>query len=715
MKLLCIWTAPEGEDAYEKRTFAGLGGRYVREVLEKIRHLEGWEIDLQYVCSKLHYDTPKDSDADNVDQLRQAVPHYDSVVLLGPYATKHILHTKGYQNLIGHTYGNMTVNYDPIAVIKNSKLHNVFVDILYKAVGRDKTPTDPPFMVCSPEQIIDLIKRHVGPIVLDLETYQEVEEKTPDPYKAIILCAGFHLNGGIYITDTFTCSLARELGGRTIVVHNADFEWQIFKHQFGIEPTVIDTIETEYLTDPRRGAKRGLKFLASIYFGAPDWDSELKPMISRLHLVDRNLVHKYLAWDVEMTKRLWDKHRNEIVSDDKLSRCFEEILLPGSLTLQRMQYRGVRIDFQELEELNAKYQLQEEKLYDELAEEMEGNPRSVKDLSNFLFSVRNYKQIEGKSTSRHVVEELAKKYDDPFLHRLLDWRKVQKIRSTYLVGLVKHVAEHDLRIHTEFRFEGTETGRLSSMSPNLQNIPRGPEIRGLFIPDEGHFLVTPDYSQLEVRVGAFLSGDEKMIAATKGRDIHREFASAIFNKPADQITKEERHTAKILVFGGMYFMSPGAASYQLGVSRERGKELLEMLWAAFPEYFGEPNYWKDDPVRLGWARRFGRECQKNHCVETYFGRRRHFTLITYSGIMDVIKQSVNCAIQGTASDICLRAAIRADRELPDLRLHILVHDQIIASVPDASTASSLAAIMQETGLPTDVPFPVEYDLVERWS
>lgn len=279
----------------------------------------------------------------------------------------------------------------------------------------------------------------------------------------------------------------------------------------------------------------------------------------------------------------------------------------------------------------------------------------------------------GYSTSAEVLEKLA--YDYPVVNKILEYRQLTKLKSTYADGLANYIRS-DGRIHGKFNQTITATGRISSTEPNLQNIPirmdMGKKFRRVFVPKEGCVFIDADYSQIELRVLAHISNDENLIEAYKSaQDIHRITASKVFNTPLEEVTDTQRSNAKAVNFGIVYGISSFGLSQDLSISRKQAKEYIEQYFVTYPKI----KEFLDKTVA---------DAKKNGYVTTLSGRRRPIPELKSSNFMQRSfgeRIAMNSPIQGTAADIIKIAMINVDRELLDRKLKsrivLQVHDELL--------------------------------------
>ena len=373
----------------------------------------------------------------------------------------------------------------------------------------------------------------------------------------------------------------------------------------------------------------------------------------------------------------------ERLREEEMERLFEEMEMPLVYTLAGMEKEGIRADAGILkeyaQELGEKIQELEQEIYAEAGETF--NINSPKQLGVILFEKLQIpgskKTKSGYSTAADILENLAPDY--PIIQKVLDYRQVAKLKSTYADGLAAFIGE-DGRIHGTFHQTVTATGRISSTDPNLQNIPIRTEMgrlfRKVFLPKEGCIFVDADYSQIELRVLAALSGDEALIHAFQNNiDIHTLTASQVFHTPLDQVTPLQRRNAKAVNFGIVYGISAFGLSQDLKISRKEASEYIENYFASYPKI----KEFLDQAVIT--AREQG-------YISTYYHRRRPVPELTSSNFMQRSfgeRIAMNSPIQGTAADIIKLAMIRVDQRLRSeklkARLVLQVHDELLVEAP----------------------------------
>ncbi len=397
---------------------------------------------------------------------------------------------------------------------------------------------------------------------------------------------------------------------------------------------------------------------------------------------------------------------------------YTEIELPLIYSLYRMEKAGIMVRREELHEYGERLKLRidqvEREIYRQVGEEF--NINSPKQLGAILFEKLNLphgkKTKTGYSTSADILEKLAPEY--PVVSDILEYRQLTKLNSTYAEGLAEYICA-DGRIHGTFNQTITATGRISSTEPNLQNIPvrmeLGREIRKVFVPQEGCVFVDADYSQIELRILAHMSGDRKLIEAYRGgQDIHRITASQVFHVPFDEVTSEMRRNAKAVNFGIIYGISAFGLSEDLSISRQEALEYINRYFETYPQI----KVFLDGLVN---------EAKEKGFVSTVFGRRRPVPEITSSNFMQRQfgeRIAMNAPIQGTAADVMKIAMVKVDRELKRCglksRIVLQVHDELLLEVPFAEE-DEVKTLVKEAMMGAaslEVPLEIEIQSGKNW-
>ena len=398
---------------------------------------------------------------------------------------------------------------------------------------------------------------------------------------------------------------------------------------------------------------------------------------------------------------------------------FNNIEMPLVPVLAQMQFNGMMVDESELKDFGDTLKAQVETLSHEICDLAgeEFNVNSHQQLGKILFEKLQlpvYKKTKnGYTTDVEVLEKL--KGQHPIIEKILEYRTLAKLNSTYVDGLIPYINPKTKRIHSSFHQIITATGRISSTEPNLQNIPTraelGKQIRKAFKPAEGNIYIDADYSQVELRVLAHISQDENMIHAfNHGEDIHKQAASKVLEIPIEEVTKEQRSSAKAVNFGIVYGISDFGLANQLGVSNKQAKEYINQ----YLEKYQGIKHFMDDIVESAKAKGY---------VETLFGRRRYIPEIKSSNYM--VRQfgsrvAMNTPIQGTAADIMKIAMINVNKTLKENHINgkivLQIHDELLLEVSkeDKQQAKEILKQCMENAMKLSVPLEVEISEGEDW-
>ena len=416
----------------------------------------------------------------------------------------------------------------------------------------------------------------------------------------------------------------------------------------------------------------------------------------------------------DVTLRLAEKLRHE-VEQAGLLKVYDDIDLPLVPVLARMEDAGVKLDCDVLAEMSQRLEFdinaKAREVYDKSG--FEFNINSPKQLGDVLFNKLNLpkpmKYGKGKtiSTAVDVLEGLASEHEVPRM--VLDYRQLSKLKSTYVDALPALLNSCTKRLHTTFNMAGSATGRLSSVNPNLQNIPirteLGREIRAAFVAEPGHVLLKADYSQIELRLLAHFSGDKLLVEAYRaGEDIHTLTASQVFGVPPLMVNAEHRRRAKAVNFGIVYGLSPFGLSQQIGIDTKEAKLFID---AYFEKYSGVREF---IDRTLDQARR-------DQKVSTLFGRVRpipdiHSKNFNLRGFAE--RTAVNTPLQGTAADLIKLAMIRIDAELRERKLRsrmlLQVHDELVFEVPEQEVDTIKQVVVQQMEQVHELKVPLKVDV-----
>lgn len=482
---------------------------------------------------------------------------------------------------------------------------------------------------------------------------------------------------------------------------------------------LFDTMLAHYLIQPE--LRHNMDYLAEIYLNYKT--IHIEELIGPKGRGQKNMgdlepkdIYKYACEDADVTLRLM-KPLAEELRKNGVEEVFQNIEMPLMPVLARMERNGVVLDTDTLKEVENDFTLRlqtlEKDIYELAGHEFTINsPRQVGEVlfGELKLSEKVKKTKSGQySTSEEVLRDLHSKH--PIVQKILDYRGLKKLLSTYVEALPKLINPATGHIHTSFNQAVTATGRLSSSNPNLQNIPvrgeDGREIRKAFIPEAGEIFFSADYSQIELRIMAHLSGDEHMIEAfNAGHDVHAATAARIFHKDIKDISKDERRKAKTANFGIIYGISAFGLAERMDVSRTEAKELIDSYFEMYPKIKDYISKAVDTAREKGY-------------IETEFGRRRYLPDINSRNAVVrgyAERNAVNAPIQGTAADIIKIAMIRVQQRLDaegcKARMMLQVHDELNFSVPTDEFDKVKRIVIEEMQGAYKMSVPLEADCGE---
>lgn len=509
------------------------------------------------------------------------------------------------------------------------------------------------------------------------------------------------------------------------VGQNLKYDCKVLRrYSIEVKGTLFDTMIAHYLINP--DGRHGMDILAETELNYKPVSIESligkkgknQKLFSTVPLEEQK---EYAVEDSDITLQLKNKFEPQLAKDN-LKKLFDEIEMPLMRVLTDMEWEGINLDINALKEMSEELVEDitrlEKEIYALAGEEF--NINSPKQLGDIIFDKMKLgdKPKKTKSgqyaTGEDVLLKLAHKHK--IIDLLLEYRQLQKLKSTYVDALPEEINPNTGKIHTTFAQTVAATGRLASNNPNLQNIPirtpRGQEVRKAFIAQDSHHkVISADYSQIELRIIAAMSKDPAMIASfNKGEDFHKSTAAKVFHVPLDQVTREQRSQAKTVNFGIIYGVSAFGLSEQTGLSRSEAKSLIDAYYEAYPvlkQYMTE---------QINVAR-------KNGYVETLLGRRRYLPDIhSHNSIVrsHAERNAVNAPIQGTAADIIKIAMIRIHRLLKEknyqTKLLLQVHDELVFDAPDQEVEeiSGLIQTTMENAVKIEVPLVVEVGYGQNW-
>lgn len=508
------------------------------------------------------------------------------------------------------------------------------------------------------------------------------------------------------------------------VAHNLKFDYKILKrYDITVKGAMFDTMIAHYLLNP--DGRHGMDYLSEVYLNYKPVSIETiigKKGKKQGNFRDADLRTQtdYAAEDADVTFQLYELFAPQLKKEN-LEDLFFSIEMPLMEVLAKMELEGISLDekwlAQESIDLENDLRQLESKIFEISGEEF--NMNSPKQLGEILFEKMQLDPKAKKTktgqyaTSEDVLQKLSSKHE--IIKHILEYRTYQKLKSTYVDALPSQIEKTDNRVHTNFSQTTAATGRLASVNPNLQNIPirtlRGQQIRGAFVSAEGKRIISADYSQIELRLIAEISGEDNMIKAFQnGEDIHASTAAKLFNIPLEEVSKTQRSQAKTVNFGIIYGQGAFALAEQTGLSRTEAKQMIEAYFETYPklkEYMAE---------QVRKAREVG-------YVETLLGRKRHLKDINSNNFVvrgHAERNAVNAPVQGSAADVVKMAMIKIQKELEKEKLQtkmlLQVHDELIFEAPidEVEVAKNIIKMEMENAVETQVPLLVEVGVGNNW-
>jgi len=530
------------------------------------------------------------------------------------------------------------------------------------------------------------------------------------------------------VVDIFKPVLEDERIGK--VAQNAKFDIRVLaRYGVRVKGSLFDTMVAHFLLKPDQ-QKHGMDYLSETYLRyRPVSITSLigekgRGKVQRsMRDVEVEVVKEYSAEDADITWQLAEK-LEPLLQADEVDGLFERVEMPLVRVLADMETEGIRIDIPALEQFSSELGQDLIRLQEEIhrACGVPFNIDSPKQLGDVLFEtlriggdkVKKTAKTGQYQTSEDVLQELAQEH--PVIPLILDYRSLRKLKGTYVDTLPLAADPVTHRVHTSYLQTVAATGRLASNDPNLQNIPirteKGREIRKAFVPrNEEFLLLSADYSQIELRIIAHMSGDHNMQEAfRKGLDIHAATAAKVFNVDIAQVTREQRSRAKAVNFGIAYGQGAFGLAQNLGIPRGEAKAIIDDYFSQFP---GVRNYMDE---MIGF-------CRTNGYIKTLMGRRRYLPDIT-SGNNTVRAQAeriaINAPMQGTAADIIKVAMVDIHRELElramRSRLLLQVHDELVfdTHVDELEPLKEMVRARMQGAMELAVPLVVDMGVGKNW-
>lgn len=497
------------------------------------------------------------------------------------------------------------------------------------------------------------------------------------------------------------------------------------RYQVSVKGKLFDTMIAHYLINP--DMRHNMDILSETYLQySPKPIEEIIGKKGKNQITMREapleIVKEYAVEDADVTLQL-KQHFSPILEKTETKNLFDDIEIPLVQVLADMEMEGINLDVNFLKSLENDLANDIKNLESEIyaQADVQFNLASPKQLGEVLFDklkIGGQKQKKTKTgqyaTGEEVLSFLA--LENKIVQQILDWRQLVKLQNTYVTALPQQICERTNRVHTDYMQAVAATGRLSSNNPNLQNIPirteRGRLIRKAFVPrDENYSILSADYSQIELRIIAALSGEQNMIESFKNNvDIHKATASKVFDVPLDEVTREQRSNAKTVNFGIIYGVSAFGLSNQTSLTRAESAELIDAYYKTYPQL----RAYMDDQVAM--AREYG-------YVQTVLGRRRYLKDINSQNAMvrgGAERNAVNAPIQGSAADIIKLAMINIHRILTTQnwksKMLLQVHDELVFDVhhSELEKIQPMIKYEMENAFKMDVPLEVEMGVGENW-
>ncbi|MFG6148299.1 DNA polymerase I [Halobacillus sp. B23F22_1] len=492
------------------------------------------------------------------------------------------------------------------------------------------------------------------------------------------------------------------------------------RHGIALRGISFDLLLASYLINPSENNHDVPSISHRMNEHAVQYDEEIYGKGAKLKVPeDKSVMQEHVTRKAAVLYKLKKTMEDQLQQNEQY-KLYEELEMPLALILGEMEHCGVQVDAGRLEEmgsdLNRRLNEIKAEIYELAGEEF--NLNSPKQLGPILFEKLELPVIKktktGYSTSADVLEQLQDEHE--IIEKILLFRQLGKLKSTYIEGLLKVVNQDTNKIHTRFNQALTQTGRLSSIEPNLQNIPirleEGRKIRQAFVPSQENWVMfASDYSQIELRVLAHIAQDEKLKNAFKeGKDIHTQTASEVFDVSEGDVTSQMRRQAKAVNFGIVYGISDYGLSQSLGITRKEAKTFIEKYLSSYP---GVKEYMSDsiqEAKRLGY-------------VKTFMNRRRYLPEITSRNFNQrsiAERTAMNTPIQGSAADIIKKAMIDLDQRLRteklQARMLLQVHDELILEAPEEELErlKEIVPDVMEQTVELDVPLEVDYSFGPTW-
>ena len=516
------------------------------------------------------------------------------------------------------------------------------------------------------------------------------------------------------------------LSHHKLIGYNAvsfDTKWN---RLYGLPDIVsFDPMLWHYLMD-ERPQQRSLEKLSSFFLNAPCYESEMMATYKAKKAtmttdIPAEIIYEYCGKDVDWTLRLYNFFKADIDKEPQLFQLYQSLLHPAANAFVDIEQAGLWVDQEALTSVDDDMVSAIANYLDEfryLTGRDDFNPNSHKQVQEMLWDTLELKEPKlykrkDRAADKLTVDMLLEAYpDEKFLQTLKDYRETFTMYSRYIKRLPDYI-DPDGRVRASYHFDRTETGRLSTTNPAIHQIPRNGKIRSIFAAPPGSVLVQADYAQIEVRMAAHIANDDKLIAMLEsGIDFHSYMAAKAAGVPIMDVTKEQIQAAKILSFGLLYMMSDKGLIVQTGLDRDDAIKFIQSYKALMP---GVQQWIEDTKAAI----------RNEQFIQSPYGRRRRFPLITADNLDGLYREGVNFPIQSGASDITLSSVVKLHDlfkwQYPEAKIVIMVHDSIIVECPEfiaEEVAQRMKEVMEEIPfitLGSEVPFPVDINISRRWG
>lgn len=741
--IMVIGEAPGAEEEKQGEPFVGKAGKILRSVLDYLElGFDDVFLTNMVMCRPPENRDPSKEEIENcsyrlqeeIDQVKPQV-----IVTLGKVPGEHMLGGKlksdrGRVIDMGDYKGIMT--YHPAAVLygKGDTLFPYILEDLKKAKkianGEYQETAENPdtkvFIADNNEKMEYLLNR------LDELEYRQVvafdwETTGVSHLWDCGFCLGLSWKEGTGVAITMDMvrehsdELREALSRLRLVGYNSllfDDKWN---EKYGL-PSLshFDAMLFHALLD-ERPQQRSLTNLTHHYLAAPDYEGQMLREYSTdkkkfIEEVPEDVILEYCAKDVDWTLRLSNHFLDMPV--ENFADVFMRVIAPGASTFADVMENGFWADRDKLSEVSLEMNEKLNYLMDKMKESTgkeDFNPRSPKQIGEYLWDELHLEEPDvygrdERSVNKDTIDALIEAYpDNNFLRELQEYRHIYTLYSRYVRDLPDYI-EPDGRVRCNYHFDRAETGRLSTSNPSIHQIPRESDIRGIFSAPPGHSLIQADYEQIEIRMAAHVAQDKQLTELlSSDSDFHTLMASKAYRVPYDEVPKEARQAAKGVSFGLLYLMSDKGLIAQTGLPTNDAIDFIK-------EY-------KDlMPGVQSWIENIKAQIRNQQYIVSPFGRYRRFPLLLDSNINGLYREGVNFPIQSGASDLTLTSIVKVHDFFkyyyPEAKVVAMVHDSVIIEAPNyiaQEVADAVKDIMEKPDIRTDVPFPVEIKIGERWG